>query len=94
MKKDIPQNCGHDVKYKGCAYILVFKAAPPTPPSAAKAAASENKDENYLSSMKNLLTNKSYVLLLITYGMNVGVFYAISPLLNPMVLHYYPVSII
>jgi len=34
-----------------------------------------------------------YILLLLSYGMNVGAFYAISTLLNQVVLSYFPVSI-
>lgn len=32
----------------------------------------------------------NYTLLLVSYGMNVGVFYAISTLLNQIVLFHYP----
>ncbi len=41
--------------------------------------------------MKRLMTNKNYVLLLITYGLNVGVFYAISTILNTVIVENYPV---
>ncbi|XP_045524354.1 uncharacterized MFS-type transporter C09D4.1-like isoform X1 [Pieris brassicae] len=68
--------------------ILFFKAAPATPPSAA-ADQESAVDSNFLKSLKSLLTNRNYVLLLISYGMNVGVFYAISTLLNELVLRYY-----
>ena len=50
------------------------------------------EDLNYLGSIKRLMTNKGYVILLITYGLNVGVFYAISTLLNPVILKHFPVS--
>ncbi|XP_071443654.1 choline/ethanolamine transporter flvcr2a [Hetaerina americana] len=36
-----------------------------------------------------LITNKGYLLLLASYGINTGVFYAISTLLNQIVLPYY-----
>ena len=38
------------------------------------------------------MKNRGYVLLLLSYGMNVGAFYAISTLLNQVVLTYFPVS--
>ena len=38
----------------------------------------------FMQSLKNLMINRNYILLLISYGMNVGVFYAISTLLNPV----------
>ncbi|XP_050680486.1 uncharacterized MFS-type transporter C09D4.1 isoform X2 [Leptidea sinapis] len=69
--------------------VLFFKAAPSTPPSAAADLGSE-LDSNFLQSLKKLMTNRNYVLLLISYGLNVGVFYAISTLLNELVLTYYP----
>lgn len=36
------------------------------------------------------MTNKNYILLLVSYGVNVGVFYAISTLLNQIVLLHFP----
>ena len=42
--------------------------------------------------MKRLMTNKGYILLLITYGLNVGVFYAISTLLNTTILMHFQVG--
>ncbi|XP_028034143.1 feline leukemia virus subgroup C receptor-related protein 2 isoform X1 [Bombyx mandarina] len=69
--------------------LLFFKAAPPTPPSAA-ADLGSTIDSNFLQSIKTLLMNRNYVLLLISYGLNVGTFYAISTLLNRVILTYYP----
>merc|ERR1711997_1143398 len=47
------------------------------------------EDGNYLSSIRRLVRNPGFVLLLITYGLNVGVFYAISSLLNTVVLTHF-----
>ncbi|XP_030021076.1 uncharacterized MFS-type transporter C09D4.1 isoform X2 [Manduca sexta] len=69
--------------------VLFFKAAPPSPPSAA-ADLGSSLDSNFLQSIKQLLTNRNYILLLISYGLNVGTFYAISTLLNQVILTYYP----
>lgn len=69
--------------------LLFFKAAPPSPPSAA-ADMGNSLDSNFLLSLKKLITNRNYVLLLISYGLNVGTFYAISTLLNQVILTYYP----
>ncbi|XP_049541795.1 feline leukemia virus subgroup C receptor-related protein 2 [Anopheles darlingi] len=73
--------------------IFFFKAAPPTPPSAAQEATKTPnplQSSPFLHSIKRLMLNRNYVLLLISYGMNVGVFYAISTLLNQIVLTHYP----
>lgn len=42
-----------------------------------------------MRSIINLCTNPGYWLLLITYGINVGVFYAVSTLLNDTVTKYF-----
>ncbi|XP_047984886.1 uncharacterized MFS-type transporter C09D4.1 isoform X3 [Leguminivora glycinivorella] len=69
--------------------LLFFKRAPATPPSAA-ADLGASLDSNFLHSVKKLFTNRNYNLLLISYGLNVGVFYAISTLLNEVVLKFFP----
>ena len=48
-----------------------------------------NQEESYVGSIKNLCTNPGYIFLLITYGMNVGVFYAISTLLNTTIVQHF-----
>ena len=74
--------------------ITVFRGKPPSPPSMAQAALMTAEKEPYVNSMKRLFTNKGYLLLLASYGMNVGVFYAISTLLSSFIDRYHPVSII
>nr|XP_040572268.1 feline leukemia virus subgroup C receptor-related protein 2-like isoform X1 [Lepeophtheirus salmonis] len=70
--------------------IFAFSDKPLNPPSPAQKAAVETlAEEDYLSSIKRLITNKNYILLLITYGLNVGVFYAVSTILNSVVVLYY-----
>lgn len=64
-------------------FFAVFQAKPPTPPSAAQEATLAPLESSpFLHSIKRLFLNLNYILLLISYGMNVGVFYAISTLLN------------
>ncbi|PNF35122.1 hypothetical protein B7P43_G09462 [Cryptotermes secundus] len=70
--------------------ILLFKAEPPLPPSLAQAEQRAKEDTNFVGSVKRLVTNRGYVLLMMSYGLNVGVFYAISTLLNQVVLIYFP----
>ncbi|XP_017494017.1 PREDICTED: feline leukemia virus subgroup C receptor-related protein 2-like, partial [Rhagoletis zephyria] len=73
--------------------ILFFRDKPPTPPNPKRSATSSDEaaaQAPFMQSLKSLVLNRNYVLLLISYGMNVGVFYAISTLLNPVVLKYYP----
>ncbi|XP_021923884.1 uncharacterized MFS-type transporter C09D4.1 isoform X2 [Zootermopsis nevadensis] len=70
--------------------VLLFKAEPPMPPSPAQVEQRANDDTNFVSSLKRLITNKDYIFLLMSYGLNVGVFYAISTLLNQVLLVYFP----
>ncbi|XP_017891804.2 feline leukemia virus subgroup C receptor-related protein 2-like, partial [Ceratina calcarata] len=70
---------------------LFFKAEPPLPPSTAQAVQRDSDTPaNFFLSVKKLVTNVGYLLLLLSYGINVGVFYAISTLLNRIVLQYFP----
>ncbi|KAI4502025.1 hypothetical protein M0802_002707 [Mischocyttarus mexicanus] len=71
--------------------LLFFKAQPPLPPSPAQAVQRENESsEDFIQSVKRLLTNVGYLLLLFSYAINVGIFYAISTLLNQIILEYFP----
>ncbi|KAF7397637.1 hypothetical protein HZH68_008859 [Vespula germanica] len=71
--------------------LLFFKAQPPLPPSPAQAVQRENDStEDFIQSIKRLFTNVGYLLLLLSYAINVGIFYAISTLLNQIILEYFP----
>ncbi|KAI1294723.1 putative MFS-type transporter -like protein [Halotydeus destructor] len=66
--------------------VVLFENAPKHPPSLAQASAIESQsDSSFASVLSSLLTNRNYLLMLLTYGLNVGVFYAISTDLNQMV---------
>ncbi|XP_015592591.1 feline leukemia virus subgroup C receptor-related protein 2 isoform X2 [Cephus cinctus] len=70
--------------------LLFFKEQPPLPPSPAQAFQRETESsENFFHSIKRLVTNSGYILLLLSYGINVGIFYAISTLLNRIVLAHF-----
>ena len=69
--------------------ICLFTDHPPSPPSRAQQVGGVKADNNYVSSIKKLVKNRGFVLLLISYGLNVGVYYAISSLLNTVVLSHF-----
>lgn len=73
--------------------LFLFKNEPASPANSAQSQRAARKEEgespSYLTSVKNLATNRGYVLLLFTYGMNVGVFYAISTLLSTTVVQHF-----
>ncbi|XP_064097906.1 heme transporter FLVCR2-like isoform X2 [Macrobrachium nipponense] len=68
--------------------VFVFREKPPTPPSTA--AFMTEEAGSYFQGVVRLMKSRGYVLLLLSYGMNVGAFYAISTLLNQVVLTHFP----
>ncbi|XP_076872731.1 choline/ethanolamine transporter flvcr2b isoform X2 [Brachyhypopomus gauderio] len=72
--------------------IFVFQEKPDIPPTQAQAAARLIPAESYsyMTSILCLLRNRAFILLIISYGLNVGCFYAVSTLLNRMIIEYYP----
>ncbi|KAM7402949.1 hypothetical protein PAMA_003734 [Pampus argenteus] len=72
--------------------VIVFQERPEIPPSQAQAQArSIPPDEySYTASIMRLLRNKPFMLLVVSYGLNVGCFYAVSTLLNRMIIEHYP----
>ncbi|KAM6912391.1 choline/ethanolamine transporter flvcr2a isoform 2-T2 [Xenentodon cancila] len=71
---------------------IVFQEKPEIPPTQSQAQARNScPDEySYMASIKRLLRNKPFMLLVISYGLNVGCFYALSTLLNRMIIEHYP----
>ncbi|KAG9481693.1 hypothetical protein GDO78_010761 [Eleutherodactylus coqui] len=71
--------------------IFVFQNAPPLPPTLAQAAQHSSGDQySYKLSILRLLKNRNFILLVVSYGLNTGVFYSLSTLLNRMVTTHYP----
>jgi hypothetical protein len=48
---------------------LVFRRLPPTPPSRAQEHALQMVEQNYGRTLKRLITNRWFLLLLLSYGM-------------------------
>ncbi|KAM4625004.1 choline/ethanolamine transporter flvcr2a [Polymixia lowei] len=72
--------------------VIVFQERPDLPPTQAQAQARNiHPDEySYMASIMRLLCNRPFMLLVISYGLNVGCFYAVSTLLNRMIIEHYP----
>ncbi|XP_075964384.1 choline/ethanolamine transporter flvcr2a [Anarhichas minor] len=72
--------------------VIVFQEKPEIPPTQAQAQARNIPpgDYSYMASISNLLRNKPFILLMVSYGLNVGSFYSISTLLNRMIIEHYP----
>lgn len=72
----------------------VFTDAPPSPPSFAQQQVQKNKEVsfNYKNSLVRLIKNRSFMCLLIIYGIHEGVSIAVPVLLNQIILAHYPVS--
>lgn len=72
--------------------VFVFQERPKLPPTQAQATARSIPPEHYsyTASILRLLRNRPFILLIITYGLNVGCFYAVGTLLNRMIIEHYP----
>ncbi|XP_054617543.1 feline leukemia virus subgroup C receptor-related protein 2 isoform X1 [Dunckerocampus dactyliophorus] len=72
--------------------VFVFQERPKLPPTQAQATARSIPPEHYsyTASILRLLRNRPFILLIITYGLNVGCFYAVGTLLNRMIIKHYP----
>lgn len=64
--------------------LTTFQEKPKIPPSIAEAK-KVDESSNYLRSVLALLKNVNYDLLLLTYGIIVGVYFAVSTILNSLV---------
>ncbi|XP_040016953.2 choline/ethanolamine transporter FLVCR1 [Gasterosteus aculeatus] len=71
--------------------VIVIKDRPLRPPSHAQAVlpTSPAEDYSYKQSIVNLMKNKAFVLLLVSYGIMTGSFYSVSTLLNQMIMDCY-----
>ncbi|XP_059143439.1 heme transporter FLVCR2-like isoform X2 [Physella acuta] len=70
--------------------VIFLRDKPPQPPSRAQQLAVEAAThEDYFKSLSRLLRNRGFIVLMIAYGINTGSFYAISTLLNAIVLYYF-----
>ncbi|XP_034383182.1 feline leukemia virus subgroup C receptor-related protein 2 isoform X3 [Cyclopterus lumpus] len=72
--------------------VCVFQERPKIPPTQAQATARSIPPEqySYMASILRLLRNRPFILLIVTYGLNVGCFYAVGTLLNRMIIEHYP----
>ncbi|TMS12082.1 Feline leukemia virus subgroup C receptor-related protein 1 [Larimichthys crocea] len=71
--------------------VIVIKDRPSLPPSQAQAVLPDSppEDYSYRQSIVNLIKNKAFVLLLVSYGIMTGSFYSVSTLLNQMIMACY-----
>ncbi|KAJ9601191.1 hypothetical protein L9F63_000659 [Diploptera punctata] len=72
-----------------CLVIFFFQKQPPLPPTVRRFEKGE-VTLTYGQSLKALMTNRNFLLLLVSYGINIGVFYVVSTLLNQIVLKARP----
>ncbi|XP_054710636.1 feline leukemia virus subgroup C receptor-related protein 1-like isoform X2 [Uloborus diversus] len=68
---------------------LFFQEKPAMFPSAAQANKSHN-EINYVESLKNLFKDMPFMLLLVAYGLITGTYFAMSTIMNEMVLIHFP----
>ncbi|KAK9692493.1 Major Facilitator Superfamily [Popillia japonica] len=79
------------IAYTICFLVVVFfEARPPTPPSYSQIMVGQQRQTAYFSSLKQLVKNKDYVLLLIAIGLSNGIWNAFGIELNSIYLNYFP----
>ncbi len=84
--------------------LKVIQNEPDTPPSLSQLEIRTNNTnktqsdlifkqeiKSYKNSLINLMKNFNFLLIFISYGINVGVYYSISTLLNQIISFYYQV---
>ncbi|XP_071155077.1 choline/ethanolamine transporter flvcr2b-like isoform X3 [Mytilus edulis] len=71
--------------------IIVFRESPPLPPSKAQKKVLDltKKQVHYGKSLLNFVKNRDFCLVCVSFAMNLGCSYAISTLLNPIILFYF-----
>uniref|UniRef100_A0A0A9WRT7 Putative MFS-type transporter C09D4.1 n=2 Tax=Lygus hesperus TaxID=30085 RepID=A0A0A9WRT7_LYGHE len=74
------------------AVMIWFEEKPPKPPSIATLKQNEVKveDKPFFESLKQLVRNPGFLMLMVAYGINIGVYCTFSTLLNSFILEYYP----
>lgn len=66
--------------------VVAFEDKPPKPPGSASLHAAHDKENNESYKGKAAYATRDFTYLVLSYGINVGVFYAISTVLNQMVI--------
>lgn len=77
--------------------VTFESALPDHPPSYYEALKRDlvirRDSKTFLKALKILLTNKNFVLLTLSFGLQLGIFNGFSTLLNSIILYYFPVSV-
>ncbi|XP_066999142.2 heme transporter FLVCR2 [Anabrus simplex] len=68
--------------------ITLFQDKPPLPPSI-EVAKKIDRPQDFIGPLRRLFRNTSFILLIITYSLNLSVFNAFSTLLNQLILIYF-----
>lgn len=76
--------------------ILFRLEAPRVPPSYYESLRRDNiihsDSVSFLKALKVLLTNRNFVMLVLGFGLQLGIFNGFSTLINSIILYYFPVS--
>ncbi|KAB0798372.1 hypothetical protein PPYR_09365 [Photinus pyralis] len=67
--------------------LIFFKGAPPSPPSIAQSKI--EKDKGFLEMAKIIVSNRTNIFLIISFGIVIGLLLTISTLLNQIILKHY-----
>ncbi|KAE8751954.1 hypothetical protein FOCC_FOCC001431, partial [Frankliniella occidentalis] len=74
--------------------LALFQEEPPLPPSPAQQLQRDREDEGqtdeFWTSLRRLLADKQFMLMLVSWSLNVGVYCAINTLLSQLILPHHP----
>ncbi|KAH9374289.1 hypothetical protein HPB48_005609 [Haemaphysalis longicornis] len=71
--------------------LVAFEDKPAQPPSFSEMLIQCAEDKpTFTEALGKLMGDRDFLLLLISYGLNTGAFYAISTMLNPVIVRYFP----
>lgn len=73
-------------------FLLVFESEPPLPPSTAQAKQKLIGRENVFKSLTSIFQKRGFIIIFISYGVNLGCFAAIVTLLDELILINFPVN--
>lgn len=65
----------------GIILIIFFREAPPSPPTISAAT----PKESFKQALRTVTRNKPYIILVLSFGIGMGSFYAVSTLLDQIV---------
>lgn len=66
-------------------FFVVFKDTPKHPPSIVQAVKIETKNESFLKSLKKMMKNRAFLMLVVWYSFNAGMLISLAAVLGEII---------